>query len=138
LNNLVSASIKGRLFTVLLLSRVVTALLHDPLLFTDVELSCKLAIVLADDALDWIVETISNVVRALRNFLRLAAGVVCDQSLAVRAQIVRRHFSVEATILESGVIPVLVFEFELVKEEVSARDQLASVPLCNVPTLSIR
>ena len=110
-------------------------LLHDPLLFADVELSCELAIVLANNALNWVVETVSDVVRALRNFLRLSTGVVCDQSLAVRAQIVCGHFSVEATILESGVIPVLVFEFELVKEEVSARDQLASVPLCNVPTL---
>jgi hypothetical protein len=121
LNNLVGASIKRHFFTLFLLSWVVTALLYDPLFFTDVKLSCELAIVFADNALDWVVETVSDVVCALWNFLRFSAGVVGNQSLAIWAQIVCGNFSVKATILERRVVPVFVFKFEFVEEIVSAR-----------------
>ena len=51
------------------LSWVVSRLLSDPLFFTWFQISLELAIILANNSLGWIIETITDVVCALRNIL---------------------------------------------------------------------
>lgn len=135
LNDLISTAIQFHVLTIFLLARVVATLLDYPFFFADVELSRELAVVFADNALNWIVEAITDVVCAFRDFLRLATWVVSNQRLAIWAEVIGRYFCVETAILEGRVVPSLFFKFKLVKEIVSARYQLAAVPLCYIPAL---
>lgn len=85
------------------------------------QLSQELAVILANNPLDRVVEAISDIVGAFRDLLR-TVNLVGHQRFAVRAEIVRAHLSVEAAILEGAVVPVLVLELQVVVEEVVPLD----------------
>jgi len=112
---------------------VVTALVENPLFFAWSKFSFELTVVLADHALQWIIVTITEVVCSLRNSL-WSLNVVRDQSQSIWAETLE-NLSVETSVLLSRVGPVLVFEFEVVIEEVVSFDELSFVPFGDVTAL---
>ena len=131
LDDLVLGAVEVRV--VLELPWVVPALLCDPLLLSWLELALELAVVLANDSLGRIVEAVTDIVGTLRYMLK-AINIVAYQCLAVGPQALHL-LRVEASVLDRAVVPLLVFELEVIIEEVLARDQLSSVPFGNVTTL---
>ena len=131
LDDLVLGAVEVRV--VLELPWVVPALLCDPLLLSWLELALELAVVLANDSLGRIVEAVADIVGTLRYMLK-AINVVTYQRLAVGPQALHL-LRVEASVLDRAVVPLLVFELEVIIEEVLAGDQLSSVPFGNVTTL---
>ena len=131
LDDLVLGAVEVRV--VLELPWVVPALLCDPLLLSWLELALELAVVLANDSLGRIVEAVADIVGTLRYMLK-AINIVAYQRLAVGPQALHL-LRVEASVLDRAVVPLLVFELEVIIEEVLARDQLSSVPFGNVTTL---
>lgn len=114
-------------------ARVVTALVEDPLFFAGSKLSLELPVVLADHALEWIIVAVPKVIGSLRDSLR-SLNVVRDQSQAIWTETLE-DFSVETSVLLGRVGPVLVFELEVVIEEVVAFNELTFVPLGDVTAL---
>jgi len=96
----------------------VSGLLCDPLLLAWLEVSHELAVVLAYDSLCGVVEAIADVVGSFRDVLG-AGDIVADQSLALGTQAVQL-LGVETSVLDSAVVPLLVFELEVVVEKVFA------------------
>jgi len=91
------------------LTRVVSALLHDPLLFLGLEISLEVSIVIVDDSLQRIIITVTNIISSLRNWLG-PSDIVGDQSFFIRSKPLQL-LGVESSVLYRTVIPALVFEF---------------------------
>lgn len=134
MDDLVRAAIEWQCFTVFWLAGVVATLLYNPFFFADVQLSQELAVILANNPLNRVVEAVSNIVGAFRDLLR-TFRVVGHQRFAVGPEVVRAHLSVEAAVLAGAVVPVLVLELQVVVKEVVSLDELAAVPLGHITSL---
>ena len=112
---------------------VVTALVEDPLFFAWSKFPLELPIVLADHALEWIIVAVAEVISSFRNSLG-SLDIVGNQSQAVWTETLE-DFGVETSILLGRVGPVLVFELQLVVEEVVSFNELTFVPFGDVTSL---
>lgn len=113
----------GIIFTIevlLVLSWVIAALANDPLFFAWLHISFERAIVVTNHALDRIIETIADIIGSCRD-QTWSLNIVHDQSLAIWANTLK-HLSVEAAVALRTVLPVLVLEWQVVIEEVVARN----------------
>ena len=118
---------------ILELSGVVPTLLCDPLLFSCLQIALEVAIVLADNSLGRVVETIADIICSLWNVLK-SIDIVTDKSFAVRSEPLHL-LRIESPILYSAIVPLLVLELEIIVEEVLARDELSSIPFSNISAL---
>ena len=77
--------------------RVVPALANDPVLLTGLHVTLERCIIVANHALYWIIEAITDVVGALWNEA-WSLNVVHNERLAIRADALE-YLSVKATVL---------------------------------------
>ena len=118
---------------VLELARVVATLLSHPLLLASVQVTFELSIVFANYSLRWIVEAITNIIGAFRDIL-WTPDIVADERHSIRAESLKL-FSIESSILDRTIVPLLVLELQVVVEEVLSFDQFTTIPLRYVATL---
>ena len=109
-DNLVVGAIQVRIIVILL--RVVTALLNDPLLLAVIQITLKVRVVLANDALHRVKVAISDIVSAFRNTSQ-TFNVVGQESEAFRTQSSFANFGVELAVLVRAIDPSLVDFFML-------------------------
>ena len=102
---------------VLELSRAISALLGDPLLFAWLKVSFKVSVVLAYNSFGRIVEPITDIVSAIWDLL-WSFDVVTDQCLAVWSQTLSRLLCIETSILYRAIVPFFVFKLEVIIEKV--------------------
>ena len=112
---------------------VVSALLDDPLLLALVQFTLESVVILANDSLDRIIVSITNIISTFRDSL-LTLDIVSDQSESIRSQSLA-DLSVELSVFVRAVFPVFVLELQVVIEEVLSFNELPSVPFCNISSL---
>ena len=118
---------------ILELSWVVPAFLRGPLFLIVLQISFEFTVVLADDSLGGVVESISDIVGAFW-YVFGPVNVVANKRLSIRSQPFQL-FSVEATVLYRAVVPVLVLKLQIVVEKVLSLDELSAIPFGNVSAL---
>ena len=97
------------------------------------EVTLEFSIVLANDPLSWIIVTISNIVGSL-GYALWSIDVVANQSLSIWSETFE-DLSVVPPILYGAVVPLFIFELQVIVEEVLALNELAAVPLGDIFTL---
>ena len=114
---------------------VITAFADDPFLFANLHVSLEGSVVITNHALQGIIKTVADVVRASWN-QAWTLDVVDDEGFALRTNALQ-HLCVEATVLLCAVGPVLVLVWQVVIEEIVARNELATIPFCDISTLKL-
>jgi hypothetical protein len=122
---------------------LISAFLNDPLLFTFIEISLVVTVVLTDHALDRIIVSISDIVGSL-GYFPWTFNVVGEKGQSVGSACALADLCVELSIFVSAVLPLFLLLgglllaveiLEVVVEEILAIDQFSSIPLGNVTPL---
>ena len=123
--------------TVFKFTRLIGALVNDPLLFLDGDFTLLLTRVVADYPFGRVVVAITYIVSALWNPHRSLLAID-EKRFASRSHTVLNNFSVESTVISLRVGPLLVLELKSVIEEILAFNELATVPLGNIASLKTK
>ena len=93
---------------VIKLPSIVSTFFWGPLFFTWLQITFELTVIFANNSFGWIIESITDIIGSLRNILG-SIDIVANERLTIWTKSFQL-LCVESSILNSAVIPLLIFE----------------------------
>lgn len=116
-NNLIFWSIK--MSSILINPWFIHSFFNNPLLFPRQQISLvlsKVFLILTNDTLSWVIETITSIISTFCN-LFWPLNFINQQSFTIGTKSLKL-LSIKTTILNSTIIPIFIFELQIIEEEI--------------------